>query len=102
MSSRPGLHRVRADRARKKHIPDRQTLLTTVMMIILLSVFLRGLSSVPLVAAYSRWYAAHVAKNPDAPEAKPTIMSRLRHHPAQEQTEPQKPEPATAQQGPSQ
>jgi len=60
---------------------------------ILLSVFLHGLSSVPLVAAYSRWYAAHVAKNPSASEAKPTIMSRLRHRPAPEETEPEKPEP---------
>jgi sodium/hydrogen antiporter len=65
-------------------------LFTTVMLIILLSVFLHGLSSVPLVAAYSRWYAA---KHPDAAEAKPTIMSRLRHHPAPEETEPEKAEP---------
>ena len=77
-------------------IPDRQTLLTTVMLTILLSVFLHGLSSVPLVAAYSRWYAAHVAKHPDASEAKPTTMARLRHHPTPEDTEPEKPEPVTA------
>ena len=32
------------------------------MLIILLSVFLHGLSSVPLVAAYSRWYAAHASR----------------------------------------
>jgi sodium/hydrogen antiporter len=69
-------------------IPDRQMLLTTVMMTILLSVFLHGLSSVPLVAVYSRWYAAHVAKHPTASEATPTIMSRLRHHPAPEETDP--------------
>ena len=55
-------------------IPGRQLLLTTVMLIVLLSVFLHGLSSVPLVAAYSRWYAAHVARDPTASEAKPTIM----------------------------
>ena len=81
----------------ESHIPDRQMLFTTVMMIILLSVFLHGLSSVPLVAAYSRWYAAHVTKHPGASEAKPTIMSRLRHHPTPEETEP-----VTAQQRPSQ
>jgi NhaP-type Na+/H+ or K+/H+ antiporter len=69
-------------------IPDRQRLLTTVMMIILMSVFLHGLSSVPLVSAYSRWYNAHVARNPSATEAKPTIMSRLRHPPSPEDTEP--------------
>jgi len=76
-------------------IPDTQRLLTTVMMTILMSVFLHGLSSVPLVAAYSRWYKAHVAKHPSASEAKPTIMSRLRHHATPEETEP-----ATTQQRP--
>lgn len=65
-------------------IPDSRLLLTTVMMTILLSVFLHGLSSVPLVAVYGRWYAAHAAKQPRAAEATPTIMSRLRHHPAPE------------------
>ncbi|HTT27368.1 MAG TPA: hypothetical protein VMG37_03090 [Solirubrobacteraceae bacterium] len=58
------------------------------MMTILMSVFLHGLSSVPLVSAYSRWYKAHVAKHPSASEAKPTIMSRLRRHPMPEDTEP--------------
>ena len=82
--------------ALEKGIPDRQMLLTTVMLIILLSVFLHGLSSVPLVAAYSRWYAAHVAKHPSASEAKPTIMSRLRHQPTPEETEPEETEPVTA------
>ena len=86
--------------ALQEGIPNRQTLLTTVMMTILLSVFLHGLSSVPLVAAYSRWYSAHVAKHPSASEAKPTTMSRLRHQSTAEETEPEKPEkpePVTAQ-----
>ncbi len=77
-------------------VPDRQVLLTTVMMTVLLSVFLHGLSSVPLVRAYSRWYAAHTAKDPNASEAQPTIMSRLRH------PTPQGTEAATAQRRPSQ
>jgi hypothetical protein len=77
-------------------------LFTTVMMIILLSVFLHGLSSVPLVAAYSRWYAAHVTQHPGASEAKPTIMPRLRHQPTPEETEPEETGPVTAQQRPSQ
>ena len=81
--------------ALEKGIPDRQMLLTTVMMTILLSVFLHGLSSVPLVAAYSRWYTAHAATHPSASEAKPTIMSRLRHHPTPQDTEPQSPPVAT-------
>ncbi len=62
-----------------------------------LAVFLHGLSSVPLVAAYSRWYAAQVAEPPSASEAKPTTMSRLRRQPTPEQTEPM-----IAQPGPSQ
>ncbi|WP_236795600.1 sodium:proton antiporter [Amycolatopsis sp. GM8] len=62
-------------------IPNGQTLFTTVMLTILLSVFLHGLSSVPLVATYSRWYSQHTTKQPTASEAKPTTMSRLRHHP---------------------
>jgi sodium/hydrogen antiporter len=87
----------------ESRIPDRQMLFTTVMLIIVLSVFLHGLSSVPLVAAYSRWYAAHVTKHPSAPEEEPTIMSRLRHHPAPEEHHPapEETEPATAQQRPS-
>ncbi len=77
-------------------IPDARTLLTTVMLTVLLSVFLHGLSSVPLVAAYSRWYAAHTAKHPSASEAKPTIMSRLRRRPTPEETDR-----VTAQRSPS-
>lgn len=63
-------------------IADSEMLVTTVMMTILLSVFLHGLSSVPLVAAYSRWYGEHVSKQPSAAEAKSTLMSRLRHRSA--------------------
>jgi len=74
--------------ALQEGIPGRHLLLTTVMMIIVLSVYLHGLSSVPLVAAYSRWDAAHAARHPGAAEAKPTIMSRLRQHPAPEETDP--------------
>ena len=83
--------------ALEKGIPNKQMLLTTVMMTILLSVFLHGLSSVPLVAAYSRWYAAHVAKHPGASEAKPTTMSRLRYQPTPEETGPEETEPVTSQ-----
>ena len=74
--------------ALQEGIPGRQMLFPTVMLTILLSVYLHGLSSVPLVAAYSRWYAAQVAQHPRAPEAKPTIMSRLRHQAAPAGTEP--------------
>ena len=72
-------------------LPDAQTLLTTVMLTVLLSVFLHGLSSVPLVAAYSRWYATHSKVHPGAPEAKPIEMSRPRR-----QAEPAEVEAAPA------
>jgi hypothetical protein len=38
-----------------------------------------------------------VAKHPGASEAKPTIMSRLRHQPTPEETEPEETEPVTTQ-----
>ena len=69
-------------------IPDGQTLFATVTLTIVLSVFLHGLSSVPLVAAYSHWYAAHVTQHPSASEAQPTVMSRLRRHHAPHETGP--------------
>ena len=37
------------------------TMMMMMMMTILLSVSLHGLSSVPLVKSYSRWYAAHAS-----------------------------------------
>ena len=42
-------------------MPEAKTLLTTVVVTVALSVVLHGLTSVPLVAAYHRWYAAHAA-----------------------------------------
>jgi NhaP-type Na+/H+ or K+/H+ antiporter len=62
-------------------IPDAGPVLATVVLTILLSVFLHGLSSVPLVAAYSRWYAANFADASETAEAKPTTMPRLRREP---------------------
>ncbi len=79
--------------ALERHLPNQQVLLTTVMLTILLSVFLHGLSSVPLVAAYSRWYGDHVSDHPTASEAQPTIMSRLRHRGAPEPPQPEAPQP---------
>ncbi len=72
--------------ALERGIPEAHTLLATVVVTVGLSVFLHGITSVPLVASYHRWYAAHVAKNPTASEAKPTIVSRLRHQLTPEDT----------------
>ena len=68
-------------------IPDAQPLLTTVMLTIVLSVFLHGISSVPLVAAYSRWYAARTTDDARTPEARPTRMSRPRRQPTEEEAD---------------
>lgn len=54
-------------------------LLTTVVVTVGLSVFLHGFTSVPLVAAYRRWYGAHAEAHP---EAAPTRLPRRRHQPA--------------------
>jgi NhaP-type Na+/H+ or K+/H+ antiporter len=60
-------------------VPEQQTLLTTVVVTVGLSAILHGLTSVPLVAAYHRWYEQHTATHPAATEAVPTAMSRQRH-----------------------
>lgn len=62
----------------ERGVPDQQTLLATVALTVALSVVLHGLTSVPFVARYHRWYAGHVAKAPAAPEAAPATMPRLR------------------------
>lgn len=62
----------------ERGVPEQDTLLTTVVVTVALSVILHGLSSAPLVARYHRWYERHVAVRPEAPEAAPASMPRLR------------------------
>ena len=62
--------------ALERGVPEAQTLLATVVVTVGLSVFLHGLTSVPLVAAYQRWYAAHAEAHPTATEAAPTRVPR--------------------------
>ncbi len=64
--------------ALERSVPEVQTLLATVVVTVGLSVFLHGITSVPLVAAYHRWYAAHTEAHPSATEAAPTRMPRRR------------------------
>ena len=59
-------------------VPQSGLLLAAVTVTVTLSVFAHGLTSVPLVARYQRWYATHAAEHPEAAEAKPTSMPRLR------------------------
>jgi NhaP-type Na+/H+ or K+/H+ antiporter len=56
-------------------IPDADPVLTTVVVTVALSVVLHGLTALPLVAVYRRWY--DVRERPGA-EAKDTPMSRTR------------------------
>jgi len=64
--------------ALERGVPEVQTLLATVVVTVGLSVFLHGITSVPLVAAYQRWYAAHAEAHPLATEAAPTRVPRRR------------------------
>ena len=54
------------------HVPDAQTLLTTVTVVVALSVVAHGLSSAPLVGRYARWFTTHTAVHGGAEEAAPT------------------------------
>ncbi|MGZ8805339.1 MAG: cation:proton antiporter [Microbacterium sp.] len=60
-------------------MPDAQPLLVTVVVTVALSVFLHGLSAMPLVSIYHRWYDSHLTRHSSAVEAKPTPMPRTRH-----------------------
>ena len=62
-------------------VPEATTLLTTVVVTVAFSVVAHGLTSVPLAAAYHRWYDAHTATHPLAAEAAPAAMPRLRRQP---------------------
>jgi hypothetical protein len=57
-------------------------LLTTVVVTVGLSVLLHGFTSVPLVAAYRRWYGAHAEAHPKAAEVAPARLPRRRQQPA--------------------
>ena len=60
----------------ERGVPEEQTIVTTVVVTVALSVVLHGLTSVPLVGAYHRWFEAHASGHPAAPEATPTTMPR--------------------------
>jgi NhaP-type Na+/H+ or K+/H+ antiporter len=62
----------------ERGVPESQTLLTTVVVTVALSVILHGLTSAPLVRAYHRWYEGHTEAHPAAAEAVPTTMPRQR------------------------
>ena len=65
--------------ALERGVPEGELVLTTVVVTVALSILLHGLTSVPLVAVYRRWYEAHTAEHPTAEEATPVTMPRRRH-----------------------
>ncbi|WP_120337333.1 cation:proton antiporter [Cryobacterium soli] len=65
----------------QRGVPEGKVVLTTVLVTVALSVILHGLSSVPLVSAYHRWFTAYAAQHPDSAEAASTTMSRRRRLP---------------------
>jgi NhaP-type Na+/H+ or K+/H+ antiporter len=62
--------------ALERGIPQARTVLATVTVTVTLSVFLHGLTSAPLVAAYHRWYMAA-----QAPRATALAEAALAHVP---------------------
>ena len=65
--------------ALERGVPEAQTLLSTVVVTVGMSVFLHGLTSVPLVARYHRWYSAEAPSRADAVEARPSHVPRGRN-----------------------
>jgi len=64
----------------ERGVPQGETLLTTVIVTVALSVVLHGLTSAPLVGVYHRWYDSHAEAHPKAVEAVATTMPRPRRH----------------------
>jgi NhaP-type Na+/H+ or K+/H+ antiporter len=62
----------------ERGVPEQTTLLATVAVTVGLSVILHGITSVPFVARYQRWYERHVASRPQAEEAAPASLPRQR------------------------
>jgi NhaP-type Na+/H+ or K+/H+ antiporter len=62
----------------ERGVPEEQTLLTTVVVTVALSVVLHGLTSAPFVNAYQRWYESHAKVHPAAAEAAPATLPRRR------------------------
>jgi len=64
--------------ALERQVPEARTLLATVVVTVTLSVFLHGLTAMPLVSAYHRWCVSRDVSRPTA-EARPTPLPRQRH-----------------------
>ncbi len=64
----------------ERGVPQGETLLTTVVVTVALSVLLHGLTSAPLVGVYRRWYESHAKAHPKAAEAVATTVPRQRRH----------------------
>ncbi|WP_353827011.1 cation:proton antiporter [Agromyces sp. SYSU T0242] len=62
----------------ERGVPESETVLTTVVVTVALSIMLHGLTSAPLVAVYHRWYTARSDLDSAAAEAVPTELPRRR------------------------
>lgn len=65
--------------ALERGVPEGEVVFTTVIVTVALSVILHGLTSVPLIAVYHRWYATRTAERPAAEESTPATVPRRRH-----------------------
>ena len=62
----------------ERGVPQGETLIATVVVTVAASVVLHGLTSVPFVSAYHRWYQTHAKAHPAAAESAPATMPRRR------------------------
>jgi NhaP-type Na+/H+ or K+/H+ antiporter len=62
----------------ERGVPQGDTVIAVVVVTVALSVLLHGLTSVPFVGAYSRWFEGRAVAHPTAPEAAPATMPRQR------------------------
>lgn len=61
-------------------VPEQDTVMTTVVVTVALSILLHGLSSVPLIGVYHRWSTERLAGDPHAVESVATVVPRPRRH----------------------
>ncbi|MRX43704.1 cation:proton antiporter [Agromyces kandeliae] len=64
--------------AAESGVPEGETVLTTVVVTVALSITLHGLTSAPLVEVYHRWYDTHTPIDSTAGESVPTKLPRHR------------------------
>ncbi|WP_353814989.1 cation:proton antiporter [Agromyces sp. SYSU T00266] len=64
--------------AAESGVPEGETVLTTIVVTVALSIVLHGLTSAPLVEVYQRWYGANTPSDSTEGESAPTSLPRRR------------------------